>query len=67
MTAHPKIGDLVTAQHPSLKRSEIIKRVVFVDQSSVDLRGDNHNASTDSRTFGSIPMTDITGRVVGRI
>jgi type IV secretory pathway protease TraF len=32
----------------------------------VELRGDNPSQSTDSRSFGSVPLSSLRGRVVRR-
>ncbi len=53
-------------------RPEIVKRVYSMGpnptrpDNPVDVRGDNPEHSTDSRTFGSIPRSSIVGRVVRR-
>lgn len=54
-------GDIVMASHNG---REIIKRVQKITKKRVTLVGDNKKASTDSRTFGSLPRKDITGVAV---
>ncbi len=64
-------GDLVTVADPRSPRRVVVKRVTEVggrsrgDATAV-LRGDNPGASTDSRTFGPVPLRSIRGRVVYR-
>ena len=43
-----------------------MKRVAGVSGGVLDLRGDNSSASTDSRTFGLVPVRSLRGRVVYR-
>ena len=59
----PQIGDIVVAQHP-YQAKQIVKRVaVVLEDGSCFLQGDNSNASTDSRSYGFIPLAKILGRV----
>ncbi|MEM7725941.1 MAG: nickel-type superoxide dismutase maturation protease [Cyanobacteria bacterium P01_A01_bin.45] len=59
----PEVGDIVVAIHPD-KAKQIIKRVTSVlEDGSCFLMGDNHYASTDSRSFGFIPLTQVLGKV----
>ena len=58
-----KIGDIVVALHPKIKRKLIIKRIYRIYQNKFDLRGDNSYASTDSREFGLIELDLIIGKV----
>ena len=63
----PQVGDVVMARHPLAPQESILKRVAFVDQDgSVYLRGDNPEASTDSRTLGLFPPNRILGQVTSR-
>jgi nickel-type superoxide dismutase maturation protease len=64
----PKIGDVVLASDPRDSARELIKRVAAVDSAggTVVLAGDAPEASTDSRTFGPIPLATIRWRVAGR-
>lgn len=57
----PKVGDIVVAR---IKDLEIIKRVMFVRDDEVYLRGDNEQQSTDSRNFGWINNRQIVGKSV---
>lgn len=57
----PKIGDIVVIKHNG---KEIIKRIKKVLNGGIFVRGDNIDASTDSRNFGFINKTDIIGKVI---
>ncbi|MGH7158338.1 MAG: S26 family signal peptidase [Candidatus Saccharimonadales bacterium] len=56
-----KPGMVVIARHNGLEK---IKRVRQVRGGLVELRGDNSDESTDSRTFGLLPHSAILARVV---
>lgn len=60
----PKVGDIVVAK---IKDIEIVKRVQFVREDSVYLRGDNEKESTDSRNFGWINLRQIVGKAIWTI
>lgn len=63
----PCVGDVVMARHPLAPQEIILKRVAFVSPDGrVFLRGDNPQASTDSRTLGLFPPEHILGRVTSR-
>ncbi len=67
----PRPGDLVTVPDPRLPDRIVVKRVERVDCDTalgdmVVVRGDNPDASTDSRSFGPVPAASIGGRVVYR-
>jgi nickel-type superoxide dismutase maturation protease len=64
--ARPAPGDLVALADPRLPARLLVKRVAVVDGDRVALRGDNPARSTDSRVFGTVPMTSLRGRVVRR-
>lgn len=55
------IGDLVVFPHPYQSDNILIKRVISINDSSVDVQGDNPDptASTDSHNFGSIDTSSI--------
>ncbi len=60
-------GDVVTAADPRQPSRVLVKRIVSVSTDGrVELAGDNQGASTDSRTFGSVPAALVTGRVLWR-
>lgn len=63
--AKGSVGDIVVAHHPYKKSIRLMKRVEMIDESGrYTLKGDNPESSTDSRTFGSVAASDITGKVV---
>lgn len=58
-------GDIVLAAHPFKKSVNMIKRVESIKSDGrFILIGDNPNASSDSRVFGSISRDGILGKVV---
>jgi len=59
-------GDIVLAADPRQPRRELIKRVASIDQSGVHLLGDDPDASTDGRAFGTVPASSIAWRAVLR-
>ncbi|MDP9419090.1 MAG: nickel-type superoxide dismutase maturation protease [Actinomycetota bacterium] len=60
-------GDVVAAADPRHPRRLLVKRAVAVGgDGSVELAGDNIDASTDSRTFGTVGAPLVVGRVVWR-
>ncbi len=67
----PRIGDVVVVVDPRTfgtdAEREIVKRVTdqFAD-GSLEVAGDNLQASTDSRTFGPVPKSHVRGRVLRR-
>ena len=63
----PERGHIVVAADPRDPAHSIVKRVAGVDHhGAVDLRGDNAEESTDSRTFGPVLKALIRGRVYWR-
>ena len=62
----PRVGDVVLAADPREPGRELIKRVASADDGGVVLRGDNPAASTDARTFGSLPADAVRWRAIGR-
>ena len=62
----PRVGDVVLATDPRDRRRELIKRVAAREASRVTLRGDNRSESTDARTFGALPSSQVRWRVIGR-
>ena len=61
-------GDIVLAAHPFKKSVKMLKRVRSVNgEGRFVLVGDNPDASSDSRTFGSIGRSDILGKAICRL
>ena len=60
----PKIGDIVVTMHPKQDSLDIVKRVTAISQNGdCFLTGDNLDASTDSRNWGTIKHQHIVGKV----
>ncbi|MEZ5427438.1 MAG: nickel-type superoxide dismutase maturation protease [Pyrinomonadaceae bacterium] len=63
-----EVGDVIIARHPFIKGLEMVKRVARIDErGNYFLLGDNPAESTDSRTFGAVPIECIKGKVVSRL
>ena len=63
-----KQGDIVLANHPYKKSVKILKRVKeFTENGDLLLIGDNADESTDSRTFGAVPLKCLIGKVTCRL
>jgi nickel-type superoxide dismutase maturation protease len=56
-------GDVVAVRDPRGHRV-LVKRVGAILDDEIVLRGDNPSASTDSRSFGPVPVSAVLGRVV---
>ena len=59
-------GDIVIARHPYRTDLEICKRIKVLDEvkEALYLISDNPEGSTDSRTFGTVPIKYVKGKVV---
>jgi nickel-type superoxide dismutase maturation protease len=64
----PRRGEIVLATDPREPSRELVKRVGQVDAEAgtAHLVGDAPGASTDSRTFGPIPLAALHWRVAAR-
>ena len=62
----PLRGDVVLVRDPRVPRRELVKRVAANEGALVALRGDAPEASTDSRTFGELPLDAVRWRVALR-
>jgi type IV secretory pathway protease TraF len=57
-------GDIVAARRPDRPSVEMIKRIEsLLGPDQYFLTGDNPDESTDSRHFGPVPVSQITGLV----
>ena len=66
--AKPAAGDIVLANHPFKKSVKILKRVSGFDaKGDLILTGDNAAESTDSRSFGAVPLKYLIGKVTCRL
>ena len=61
----PRVGDVVVAPDPREPTRELVKRIAAVGDGRVALRGDSAK-STDSRRFGTVPLTDVRARAAFR-
>ena len=57
----PQTGSIVVCRHPSKPGLVITKRLSGRTDQQLDLRGDNPEASTDSRHFGPVPVESLIG------
>jgi nickel-type superoxide dismutase maturation protease len=59
----PSVGELVLVPDPREPSRLLVKRVAAVGtDGSLDVRGDDERASTDSRTFGPVDPRQVAGR-----
>lgn len=65
-TRRVRPGDLVVVRDPREPSRQVVKRVTATTPNGIEIRGDNPAASTDSRTYGSVPRTLIVGRALSR-
>jgi len=64
----PRVGDIVLARHPYQRDLTIIKRVAEVTaEGRIVLHSDNPNGGTDSRSFGTLALERIIGKVTSRV
>lgn len=62
------VGDIVLADHPFKASVTLLKRVASIDgDGRFELRGDDPDESSDSRSFGTLPLRAIRGKVVCRL
>ncbi len=59
-----EIGDIVIAKHPYKQSVIIVKRISEINENGVFLLGDNPSESSDSRSFGFVPIANVEGKVV---
>jgi hypothetical protein len=58
-------GDVVVVRDPRDSSRWLLKRCIAKVGSQLDLRGDNVDASTDSREFGLVASREVSYIVVG--
>lgn len=56
--------DVVAIGDPRDPRRVLVKRIGAILEDEIVVRGDNPQASTDSRAFGPVPTSSVLGRVV---
>lgn len=61
MRRNVRQGDVVIIKHDGLEK---IKRVTQVQSSKIFVQGDNPAQSTDSHTFGWLPVHALAGKVI---
>ncbi|MBW4077310.1 MAG: S26 family signal peptidase [Acidobacteria bacterium] len=59
-----RVGDVVVVRDPREPSRWLLKRCVAREGSSLDLRGDNRAASTDSRDFGLVASREVVWLVL---
>jgi nickel-type superoxide dismutase maturation protease len=62
----PRPGDIVALRDPEEPGRMLVKRVVTVGPSGVNVCGDNSMASRDSRVFGPVRPEAVLGQAVYR-
>jgi type IV secretory pathway protease TraF len=60
-----RVGDVVVVRDPRTPERWLLKRCVARRGSQLDLRGDNVDASTDSRDFGLVSSSTVSYLVLG--
>ena len=60
------VGKVVVIERENYPGIYFIKRVIRADKTGLWVEGDNTEASTDSRQWGSIGPTEIVGRILLR-
>lgn len=60
----PRPDEVVLTADPRDPRRELVKRVASVLDGEVRIAGDNAAASTDSATFGSVPLLAVRWRAL---
>lgn len=61
-----RVGDVVVVRDPRDSSRWLLKRCVAREGSMLDVRGDNDQASTDSRDFGLVTSKDVRYLVLRR-
>ena len=62
----PRVGEIVLVRDPRDPENLMLKRVAAVTDGLCTVLGDRPDQSTDSRTFGPIPLADVVGRALFR-
>lgn len=65
-SARCRPGDVIAVRDPRLPSRVVVKRAVRRQPGGWEALGDNPGASTDSRTFGPVPVDLVVGRVLLR-
>ena len=62
----PRVGEIVLVRDPRNPENLMLKRVFAVADGACTLLGDRLEESTDSRTFGPVPLANVLGRALFR-
>jgi nickel-type superoxide dismutase maturation protease len=62
----PTVGSIVLVRDPRNPDNLMLKRVAGVADGACTVLGDRADESTDSRTFGPVPLRNVLGRVLLR-
>ena len=62
----PRIGEVVLVRDPRDPENLMLKRIAGVADGTCTVLGDRPEESTDSRTFGPVPLTNVLGRALFR-
>jgi nickel-type superoxide dismutase maturation protease len=62
----PRVGEIVLVRDPRDPENLMLKRVTAVDDGRCTVLGDRPEESTDSRTFGPVPVQNVVARALFR-
>ena len=62
----PEVGSIVLVRDPRDPSNLMLKRVAGVADGACTVLGDRAEESTDSRTFGPVPLQNVVGRALLR-
>jgi nickel-type superoxide dismutase maturation protease len=62
----PRVGEIVLVRDPRDPENLMLKRVAAVADGACTLLGDRPEESTDSRTFGPVPLANVVARALFR-
>jgi nickel-type superoxide dismutase maturation protease len=62
----PRVGEVVLVRDPRDQENLMLKRVAGVAGTTCTVLGDRPEESTDSRTFGPVPLANVLGRALFR-
>ena len=62
----PRVGEIVLVRDPRDPEHLMLKRVASVDDGACTVLGDHPEESTDSRTFGPVPLANVIAKALFR-
>jgi nickel-type superoxide dismutase maturation protease len=62
----PRVGEIVLVRDPRDPANLMLKRIAGVADGTCTVLGDRPEESTDSRTFGPVPLANVLGRALFR-